>query len=52
MIQRRCATGSVLAKADATHQHAVVGEQRAGRIGFYLRVEDFDASYARMRSAP
>lgn len=45
------ATGILLAKADADHQRALVGEQCAGRVGFFLRVDDFDASYARMRDA-
>jgi len=26
----------------------VVGDQVAGRVGFFLRVDDFDASYERM----
>jgi len=29
----------------------VVGEQFAGRVGFFLRVDDFAATYERMRSA-
>lgn len=45
------ATGILLAKADAAHQRTLVGEQCAGRVGFFLRVDDFDTSYTRMRSA-
>jgi predicted enzyme related to lactoylglutathione lyase len=30
---------------------AVVGEQFAGRVGLFLRVDDFDATYARLASA-
>jgi catechol 2,3-dioxygenase-like lactoylglutathione lyase family enzyme len=41
-------TGLLLAQADGEHQRAGVGEQAAGRVGFFLRVEDFDAAYARM----
>ena len=41
-------TGLLLARADGDHQSAVVGQQFAGRVGFFLRVEDFDAAYERM----
>jgi catechol 2,3-dioxygenase-like lactoylglutathione lyase family enzyme len=44
-------TGLLLAQADGDDQEAVVGRQAAGRVGFFLRVEDFDAAYARMTSA-
>jgi catechol 2,3-dioxygenase-like lactoylglutathione lyase family enzyme len=43
-------TGVLLARADGDDQAAVVGRQVAGRVGFFLRVDDFDASYERMRS--
>ncbi|MGK5553308.1 VOC family protein [Actinomadura kijaniata] len=42
-------TGLLLAKADGERQRAVVGDQAAGRVGFFLRVDDFDKSYAHMR---
>ena len=45
------ATGILLARADGPHQEAVVGNQIAGRVGFFLRVDDFDAAYKRMRAA-
>ena len=45
------ATGLLLARADGKHQAAAVGNQVAGRVGFFLRVDDFDAAYARMTSA-
>src|SRR4051812_6788050 len=35
-------TGLLLARADGERQAAGVGEQAAGRVGFFLRVEDFD----------
>jgi catechol 2,3-dioxygenase-like lactoylglutathione lyase family enzyme len=41
-------TGILLARADGDRQAAVVGEQFAGRVGFFLRVEDFNAAYERM----
>ena len=44
-------TGLLLARADGEHQATVVGRQFAGRVGFFLRVDDFDATYGRMRAA-
>jgi len=45
------ATGILLARADGERQESVVGQQFAGRVGFFLRVDDFDATYARMVAA-
>jgi len=44
-------TGVLLAQADGEDQALAVGQQAAGRVGFFLHVEDFDAAYARMASA-
>jgi catechol 2,3-dioxygenase-like lactoylglutathione lyase family enzyme len=44
-------TGILLARADGDRQAAAVGDQMAGRVGFFLRVDDFDAQYQRMRDA-
>ena len=44
-------TGILLARADGDEQAAVVGAQFAGRVGLFLRVDDFDATYARMQAA-
>ncbi len=44
-------TGILLARADGDHQAATVGRQFAGRVGFFLRVDDFDAAYERMLAA-
>jgi catechol 2,3-dioxygenase-like lactoylglutathione lyase family enzyme len=41
----------LLAQADGERQAQAVGDQFAGRVGLFLRVDDFDASYARMREA-
>lgn len=41
-------TGVLLARADGERQAAGVGQQAAGRVGFFLWVEDFDARYAHM----
>lgn len=45
------ATGVLLARADGERQAAVVGQQFAGRVGFFLRVDDFDVAYRRMMRA-
>jgi len=47
----RAQTGLLLAQADGPDQVAVVGNQTGGRVGFFLRVDDFDATLARMVSA-
>jgi catechol 2,3-dioxygenase-like lactoylglutathione lyase family enzyme len=44
-------TGIVLARADGERQAAAIGNQAGGRVGFFLRVDDFDASYQRMMAA-
>ena len=44
-------TGILLARADGEHQRAAVGEQFAGRVGLFLRVDDFDTTYARLVDA-
>jgi catechol 2,3-dioxygenase-like lactoylglutathione lyase family enzyme len=41
-------TGLLLAQADGDHQASVIGHQFAGRVGFFLRVGDFDAARERM----
>ncbi len=45
------ATGLLLARADGEDQAAAIGKQAAGRVGFFLHVEDFDAAYTRMKTA-
>src|SRR5690349_312923 len=41
-------TGILLARADGEHQASAIGNQVAGRVGFFLRVDDFDDAYERM----
>jgi catechol 2,3-dioxygenase-like lactoylglutathione lyase family enzyme len=41
-------TGILLARADGDHQAAIAGDQFAGRVGFFLRVDDFESAYERM----
>jgi catechol 2,3-dioxygenase-like lactoylglutathione lyase family enzyme len=43
-------TGILVARAEGERQAAAVGNQTAGRVGFFLRVDDFDAAHERMRS--
>ena len=44
-------TGILLARADGPDQARVVGDQLAGRVGFFLRVDDFQRTYDRMVGA-
>ena len=44
-------TGILLARADGDDQSAAIGKQTAGRVGFFLRVDDFEAAYERMVEA-
>jgi catechol 2,3-dioxygenase-like lactoylglutathione lyase family enzyme len=44
-------TGLLLAQADGERQREAIGDQFAGRVGLFLRVEDFDAQYERMTAA-
>ena len=44
-------TGILLARGDGDVQRAAIGHQMAGRVGWFLRVDDFDAHLARMRAA-
>ena len=44
-------TGILLARADGPRQEQAVGGQMAGRVGFFLRVDDFEVHYARMVAA-
>jgi catechol 2,3-dioxygenase-like lactoylglutathione lyase family enzyme len=44
-------TGILLARADGDSQAGIVGKQFAGRVGFFLRVDDFEAAYRRMVAA-
>jgi catechol 2,3-dioxygenase-like lactoylglutathione lyase family enzyme len=44
-------TALLLARADGEREAAAVGDQFAGRIGLFLRVEDFHSAYGRMCEA-
>jgi catechol 2,3-dioxygenase-like lactoylglutathione lyase family enzyme len=44
-------TGLLLARADGPDQEAVIGRQVDGRVAFFLNVEDFGASWRRMKTA-
>jgi len=41
-------TGVLLARADGEQQVGTAGRQFAGRVGLFLRVDDFKAAYQRM----
>jgi catechol 2,3-dioxygenase-like lactoylglutathione lyase family enzyme len=41
-------TGILLARADGERQADAAGRQFAGRVGLFLRVDDFEAAYQRM----
>jgi len=47
---RGAETGLLLAKADGDEQKGVVGHQTAHRVAFFLRVDDFEATYQRMQT--
>jgi catechol 2,3-dioxygenase-like lactoylglutathione lyase family enzyme len=44
-------TGVLLARADGDEQASMVGRQFAGRVGMFLRVDDFEPAYQRMVAA-
>jgi catechol 2,3-dioxygenase-like lactoylglutathione lyase family enzyme len=44
-------TGLLLARADGDRQTEIVGQQFGGRVGFFLRVDDFEATHERMVAA-
>ena len=44
-------TGLLLARADGESQARAVGQQFAGRVGLFLRVDDFEAAHRRMVDA-
>jgi len=45
------ASGILLARADGEEQERIVGNQFAGRVGFFLHVDDFSATYERLVAA-
>jgi catechol 2,3-dioxygenase-like lactoylglutathione lyase family enzyme len=46
----RSETGLLLAQADGEEQVSAIGNQAGGRVGFFLRVDDFSATFERMES--
>jgi len=45
------ATGLLLARADGPEQAAAAGHQTGGRVGFFLHVDDFEATFGRLSAA-
>lgn len=43
-------TSILLARADGDDQKVAIGNQTGGRVGFFLQVDDFDATYEHLRS--
>jgi catechol 2,3-dioxygenase-like lactoylglutathione lyase family enzyme len=43
--------GLLLARADGERQAAAIGQQAAGRVAFFLQVEDFESAFERMTAA-
>ena len=43
-------TRFLLAKAQGDAQHAAIGNQTGGRVGFFLETDDFDADYSAFRA--
>jgi catechol 2,3-dioxygenase-like lactoylglutathione lyase family enzyme len=43
--------GLLLAQADGDIQKEAIGTQFAGRVGLFLRVDDFDHTYRRLKEA-
>lgn len=44
-------SGLVLARADGDEQAAAIGRQFAGRVGLFIRVDDFEGSLGRLLAA-
>ena len=44
-------TGILLARADGEAQRTIVGGQTGGRVGFFLRVDDFDVAHEHLVAA-
>ena len=44
-------TGILLARADGDRQMRSVGDQFAGRVGMFFRVDDYESTYQRMAAA-
>src|SRR5215475_8096771 len=44
-------TGLLLAKADGAPQEAAIGQAAAGRVAFFLHVDDFSEAHERMTAA-
>lgn len=43
--------GILLARAEGDAQQSMIGQQWAGRVGLFWKVDDFDATYEQLRKA-
>lgn len=44
-------TGLLLARADSPEQRAAIGNQAGGRVFLFLKTDDFDRDFARLKKA-
>lgn len=51
VVEDQAGRGLLLAKAKKPEELAAVGNQHAGRVGFFLEVADFNATFERLKSA-
>ena len=50
VIEDQAGHGLLLAKAKKPEELAAVGNQHGGRVGFFLEIEDFEATRQRLKS--
>lgn len=51
VIEDETGRGLLLARAKKPEEIAAVGNQHGGRVGFFLQVNDFDATYGRLTAS-
>ena len=51
VIEDAAGRGLLLAKATRPEELAAVGNQHGGRVGLFLEVEDFEATFERLQTA-
>ncbi|HYC95454.1 MAG TPA: VOC family protein [Sphingomicrobium sp.] len=51
VVEDEAGRGLLLARAKKPEELAAVGNQHGGRVGFFLEVDDFNATFDRLKSA-
>ena len=51
VIEDEAGRGLLLARANKPEELAAVGNQHGGRVGFFLQVDDFNETFARLETA-